>query len=127
MGPNASFNRPPGFFQLRKQQTYQPQQNSGPSLDEIVKTLASRTLQFQQETRTSIKNLETQVSQLANLVGRMEAQGSGKLPSLTVTNIKENVSTITLRRGKQLEEVHKKVASEKEEDNATKDLLGILD
>ena len=44
VGPNASVNHPPGFFQLRQQQTYQPQQNSRPSLDEIVKTLALRTL-----------------------------------------------------------------------------------
>ena len=47
----------------------------GPSLEDIVKTLATNTLQFQQETRTTMKNLETQVSQLANTVGRLEAQG----------------------------------------------------
>ena len=70
------------------------------SLDEIVKTLALSTLQFQQEIRTSIKNLETQVSQLANTVGRLEAQGSGKLPSQIVMNPKENMTAITLRRGK---------------------------
>ena len=46
VGPNPSVNRPPGFFQPRQQQSYQPQQSSGPSWDEIVKTLASSTLQF---------------------------------------------------------------------------------
>ena len=82
-----------------------------------MKTLTSSTLQFQQEIRTSIKNLETQVSQFANTVGRMEAQGCCKLPSQTVTNPKENVSAITLREENQLEEVHKKVASDKDEEN----------
>ena len=42
-------------------------------------------------------------------------------------NPKENVSAITLRGGKQLEEVHKKVASDKDEENGKRDLLGILD
>ena len=127
MGPNASVNHPPRYFQPRQQQSYQSQQSSGPTLDEIVKTLASSTLQFQQETRTSIKNLETQVSQLASSVGRMEAQGSSKLPSQTVTNRKESVNAITLRGGKQLEDVHRKVASEKEEDKVKCDLPGVLD
>ena len=57
----------------------------------------------------------------------MEAQGSGKLPAQIVTNPNENVSAITLRGGKQLEEVHKKVASGKDEENVKRDLSGILD
>ena len=68
-----------------------------------------------------------QVSQLANSVGRMEAQGAGKLPSQIVTNLKESVNEITLRGEKQLEDVHRKVASEKEEDKEKRDLPGILD
>ena len=66
-------------------------------MEDIVKTLASNTLQFQQETRTSIKNLETQVSQLAKILGRLEAQGLGKLPSQNMINPKENVTVITLK------------------------------
>ena len=57
----------------------------------------------------------------------MEAQGSGKLSSQIVTNPKANVSEITLRGGKQLEDVHKKVVNEKEEDKAKRDLPRILD
>ena len=48
IGPNTSTNHPPGFFQPRQQQSYQSQHSLGPTLDEIVKTLASCTLQFQQ-------------------------------------------------------------------------------
>ena len=59
-------------------------------------------------------------------MGRMEAQGLGKLPS-QIVNPKESVNAITLRGGKQLEDVTRKVASEKEEDKAKKDLPGILD
>ena len=83
MVPTTILTCPPSFFQPRPQQAYQhppPPQNSGPSLEEIVKTLAFSTLQFQQETRTSIRNLETQVSQLANIVARIEAQGLVNLP-----------------------------------------------
>ena len=78
------------------------------SLKDIVSTLATNrlqfqqdTLKFQQETRTSIKNLgmqvghlEVQVGQLATIMGRLETQGSGKLPSQTVVNPRENMSAI---------------------------------
>ena len=59
----------------------------------------------------------------------MEAQGSGKLPSQKVTNPNENVSAITLKGGKQLEEVQKKVASEKKKKKKMqkKNLPRILD
>ena len=100
MGPNGSANCPPSFSYFDSHKPISLHHNSAPSLDEIVKTLASSTFQFQQETRTSIKNLETQVSQLANIVERMETQGSGKLPSQTVVDLKEIVSVITLRGGK---------------------------
>lgn len=64
-------------------------QNKGTSLEDLVKSLATSSLQFQQEARTTIKNLETQVSQLASTVGKLEAQGSGKLPSQTIVNARE--------------------------------------
>ena len=57
----------------------------------------------------------------------MEAQGSDKLPSQIVMNPNKNVSAITLRGGKQLEEVHKKIASDKDEENGKRDLPRILD
>ncbi|KAL2942832.1 Protein CLASP-2, partial [Bienertia sinuspersici] len=70
-------------LQPRPPQIQQPQQPQlgGMSLEEIVKSMASSTLQFQQETRSGLKNLENQVSQLANTVGRLEAQNSHKFPS----------------------------------------------
>ncbi|GJU34504.1 uncharacterized protein Tco_1182858 [Tanacetum coccineum] len=42
--------------------------------------------------------------QLATSVNRLESQASGKLPSQTINNPKQNASAITLRKGKVLEE-----------------------
>jgi hypothetical protein len=83
--------------------------SSNDDLREMMKTLASNivTLQqnvmfFQQETRSSIHNLEKQMGQVASSVGKLEAQINGKLPSQTL-NPKKNVSAIMLRSGKELE------------------------
>ena len=73
------------------------------SLEEIVKSLATNTQQFQQETTTSINQLENQISQLATSVSRLEAQSFGKLPYKTIVNPWENVSAITLRSGKEID------------------------
>ncbi|XP_021775751.1 uncharacterized protein LOC110739607 [Chenopodium quinoa] len=78
------------------------------SLEDIVKAMADNTLHFQQETRSGLKNLENQVSQLANTVGKLQAQNSNKLPSQPKRNPKENASAISLRSGKQLEVPTKK-------------------
>ncbi|KAJ7969247.1 DNA-directed DNA polymerase [Quillaja saponaria] len=45
--------------QLPFQASQQAPQNQGMSLEDMVKSLATNTLQFQQKTRTTIKNLET--------------------------------------------------------------------
>ncbi|KAJ9178685.1 hypothetical protein P3X46_010549 [Hevea brasiliensis] len=97
-----------------------PPSNQGMSLDEIVKALASNTQQFQQETRNSIQNIERQIGQLASSVSKLEAQGSGKLPSQTVMNPRENASAILLQNGKEVdnqtphESMKKKKQGEKE-------------
>jgi hypothetical protein len=69
-------------------------------------------MSFQQETRSSIHNLEKQMGQITLTVGKLEAQMNGKLPSQAL-NSKENVSVIMLRSGKQIEmEEKKKIESE---------------
>jgi hypothetical protein len=100
--------------------------SSSDDLREMMKTLASNivTLQqnimsFQHETRSSIHNFEKQMGQLALSAGKLEAQMNGKLPSQAL-NLKENVSVITLRSGKQLEEQRsKQIEMEKEEEIKT--------
>ncbi|KAK4394805.1 hypothetical protein Sango_1634800 [Sesamum angolense] len=53
------------------------------------------------DTRASIQNLESQVSQLASSVSRLEFQG--KLPSQTIINPKQNVSAIIVCNEKELQ------------------------
>ena len=69
-----------------------------------------RTEKYQDDTNrtlkehsTSIKGLEFQVSQIASSVNRLEAQGSGRLPSQSTINPREQLKAITLRSGKELE------------------------
>ncbi|XP_038904296.1 uncharacterized protein LOC120090650 [Benincasa hispida] len=64
--------------------------------------LVQDTQHFQQDTRKDIEALGTQVSQLATSMSKLEIQ-SGKLPSQPESMLKENVSAITLRSGKELE------------------------
>jgi len=73
------------------------------SLEDIVKSLATNTLQFQQETRASIQILDNQMGQMATAISQLEAQSSGKLPSQTKVNPRENASAIVLRSGKEVE------------------------
>ncbi|XP_023732210.2 uncharacterized protein LOC111880026 [Lactuca sativa] len=108
--------RPP--FQPQNYQPRHPQQpppqasSSSMSLEDIVKSLATSTQSFQQETKASIKHLEQQVSQLAQSVSKMESQG--KLPSQTEKNPKHNACAITLR-GKKIYESPRMPDEEEEE------------
>jgi hypothetical protein len=100
--------------------------SSSDDLCEMMKTLASNTvtlqqniMSFQQETRSSIHNLEMQMGQVASSVGKLEAQMNGKLPSQALNPI-ENVNVIMLRSGKELEEKRsKQIEIEEEEEIET--------
>ncbi|XP_073152997.1 uncharacterized protein [Henckelia pumila] len=96
----------------------------GEFLEKIVKDLSTNTLNFQQETRASIQQLNTQIEQLATAVKRLEALNSSSLPSETVVNLKDNVSAITLRSGKELrvsEEVVKEPVKNEHEEKSEVD------
>ena len=100
--------------------------SSSDDLREMMKILASNTVTmqqnvmfFQQETRSSIHNLEKQIRQVASSVRKLEAQMNEKLPSQTL-NPKQNVNVITLRSGKELEEQKsKQIEIEEEEEIET--------
>ncbi|KAH9717584.1 hypothetical protein KPL71_021883 [Citrus sinensis] len=105
---NVAPSRPPGYPQHRVQQPYQvrpppPPQNQGTSLEDLVKALATNSMQFQQTTQTQLQHLENQIGQLATSMSKIEARTSGKLPSQPEINPKENASAMSLRSGKQLE------------------------
>ncbi|XP_043808707.1 uncharacterized protein LOC122722298 [Manihot esculenta] len=96
------------------------------SIEDIVQSLANSTLAFQQETKSSIQNLENQMSQLATSVSKLESQG--KLPSQTVPNPKQNVSVIMLRSGKELESASpKKLAQGSKADQKAEAEIEILE
>ena len=83
--------------------------SSNDDLREMMKALASNTvtlqqnaMSFQQETRSSIHNLEKQMGQVASSVEKLEAQMNGKLSSQAWNPI-ENVSAIMLQSGKELD------------------------
>ncbi|XP_010253001.1 PREDICTED: uncharacterized protein LOC104594413 [Nelumbo nucifera] len=65
-------------------------------------------MRFQNQ-EASIKNLETQVGQLARMIF---SRAQGALPSNIVANPREQVQDITLRSGKELQEVEKKAKEE---------------
>jgi TolA-binding protein len=79
-------------------------------------------MSFQQETRSSINNLEKQMRQVASSVEKLKAQINGKLPSQAL-NPKENVSVITLRSGKELEEQRSKQIQMVEEEEIETELI----
>ncbi|XP_062088434.1 uncharacterized protein LOC133794996 [Humulus lupulus] len=68
-------------------------------------TLTNSQSQFMTETRSSIRNLEMQVGQLANM---LQSRPQGNFPSNTEVNPKEQCNAISLRSGKKLEESVKK-------------------
>jgi len=142
--PNLCYGNPPQQGNQGRQfhpHGFQPQQNyqarqpppfinsnvmgssSSYDLREMMKTLASNTatlqqnvMSFQQETRSSIHNLEKKMGQVASSVGKLKAQMNGKLPSQSLNPI-ENVSVIMLRSGKKLEEkMSKQIEMEEEEE-----------
>ncbi|XP_068666539.1 uncharacterized protein [Aristolochia californica] len=136
--PNLSYENPkvnqpmtqnhPSYQQYR--QPYPPRQqpsqtsNSSMSLEDIVKSLPTNNLQFQQETWANIQSLDNQMGEMATTISWLEAQSSGKLPSQTVANPRENASAIILRSGKEVEiPVKAAPASSKQEKekNVTKD------
>ncbi|KAL3513299.1 hypothetical protein ACH5RR_026016 [Cinchona calisaya] len=52
----------------------QPYTQTGKSLEELIRSFAANTLQFQQETRASLQSLEHQLSQLNSSISRLESQ-----------------------------------------------------
>ena len=86
----------------------------------MLAILTNNIIQFQNDTKAHLKSLENQFSQLDTTVGRLQAQGSRKLPSQTMVNPMENVSAINLRSRRQLDErsrteVNKDLGLEKDE------------
>ena len=107
--PNYNFQALPPPPQYNSQDHQGSSSSSMSSFEEMMKQMAANNLQFQNNTSQSISNLEKQMSQLATTVNRLQSQGSRQLPSQAEVNPKENASAVTLRSGKELEDLHAKV------------------
>ncbi|XP_051130793.1 uncharacterized protein LOC127251225 [Andrographis paniculata] len=83
-----------------KQLPQAPTNNSCPSLEDLVKSMATSTLQFQQEMKSTVDKLQSQISQVLEEVKQLRERG--KWPAQPEQNPK-NISAITLRSGKELE------------------------
>ncbi|XP_027152241.1 uncharacterized protein LOC113752324 [Coffea eugenioides] len=108
-------NRPPGFHQPWQPKSQPSSSNSGSSLEDLVKSLATTTTQLHQEIKADKKDQEARISQLATAINRLESHVYGKLPSQPEVNPK-NVSAMTLRSGKELEGLEKTIKVEREKE-----------
>ncbi|RDY01578.1 hypothetical protein CR513_15070, partial [Mucuna pruriens] len=109
--PTQQYPAPP--FQQQQQQQRVPTQGNSPSLEDLMKQLATNNLEFQQSVSSSnmqfrqnmtatIQDLKTQIGQLANTVSQLQSAGSSNLPSQSIPNPRGNASVVTLRSGKEL-------------------------
>ncbi|RDY05582.1 hypothetical protein CR513_10556, partial [Mucuna pruriens] len=109
--PTPQYQAPP--FQQQQQQQRVPTQGNSPSLEDLMKQLATNNLefqqsvsssnmQFQQNVTTTIQDLKTHIGQLANTVSQLQSAGSSNLLSQTIPNLRGNANIVTLRSGKEL-------------------------
>ncbi|XP_040956115.1 uncharacterized protein [Gossypium hirsutum] len=68
-----------------------------------------------QALETVVKQLQTRVSSTDVNLGNLQAQVNNRLRSQSVTNPRDNVSAVTLRSGKELRPILKKIQNSKEE------------
>ncbi|XP_026433617.1 uncharacterized protein LOC113331047 [Papaver somniferum] len=126
---SSTFNQQGGYQFMKGHQ----QETQGISVDEKFTLMMqgmqeiSKSVQgfnqFQQKYEMAMRDVQNQVSQLANDINLLKAQGSGKIPSQPL-NHKENVNAIELRSGKQVkqpttsQETHGLVLEQEEDETA---------
>jgi TolA-binding protein len=76
------------------------------NIETLIKNLTNVVLHNEQKTEAAIKTLESQITQLAGSINKLEAN-QGRLPSQAEKNPRENVSAITLHSGKTGLEQHR--------------------
>ncbi|XP_071917221.1 uncharacterized protein [Coffea arabica] len=137
--PNLSYggNRQSNFVPNRQQghqQQYHPRlppppppSNSSPSMEEMMKQLLANQqktdsdLQSMRNQLGQVQSLQNQMNQMAITINRLESQVQGKLPSQPEANPK-NVSTMTLRSGKEVQGPEPVIPKDKDEERIEKEL-----
>ncbi|RDY04393.1 hypothetical protein CR513_11895, partial [Mucuna pruriens] len=77
------------------QQQRNPSQGNSPSLEDLMKqlaTISSSNIQFQQNMTATIQDLKIQIGQLANTMSELQSAGSSNLPSEPILNSRGNAS-----------------------------------
>ncbi|XP_026387283.1 uncharacterized protein LOC113282482 [Papaver somniferum] len=95
---NPPFNQQGGYQFLQRLQ----QEAQGMSIDDKLNLILNTLAQDKQKSEMDMKDIRTQMGQLATTVSKLEAQAAGKLP-LQPLNPRETVNAIELRSGKQIE------------------------
>ena len=110
--------QPPGFQQRPPQQPTQEEKR--PSLEDMMWKYMQQSEARFQANETTMKNLETQVGQIADILAN---RGPGTLPSNTEKNPREHVKAVSLRSGRELEEprVQQKEPEEEEINDEKRD------
>ncbi|XP_071904263.1 uncharacterized protein [Coffea arabica] len=135
--PNFSYggNRQSNFAPTRQQgyqQQYQPRppplpSNSSPSMEEMMKQLIANQqktdsdLQSMRNQLGQIQEMQSQMSQMAMAINRLESQVYEKLPSQLELNLK-NVSVMTLRSGKEIQGSKLVTPKDKDKEKIEKEL-----
>ncbi|PPD69268.1 hypothetical protein GOBAR_DD33852 [Gossypium barbadense] len=70
-----------------------------------------------QSLESAVKQLQTRASSTDVNLGNLQAQVNNRLPSQPVANLRDNVSAITLRSGKELRSILKKFQKSDEEND----------
>ncbi|XP_026383571.1 uncharacterized protein LOC113279074 [Papaver somniferum] len=93
-----------GFQQQFRPQPQAPKEDTSEKTITMMQGLTYMFQQNQQKNDADIKELQTQMGQLATTVGKLEAQASTKLPSQSFVNPREHVNAVTLRSERQIED-----------------------
>ncbi|XP_026459764.1 uncharacterized protein LOC113360471 [Papaver somniferum] len=78
------------------------QETQGTSIDDKLNLILNTMTQAKQKSEMDMKDIRTQIGQLATTMSKLEAQAAVKLPSQPL-NHKDNANAIDLRSGKQVE------------------------
>ncbi|CAH9070840.1 unnamed protein product [Cuscuta epithymum] len=99
-----------GYKRDEPHMRYDPFSNSNMSTEDMVRAIATNMttmqnnmVQFQNETKSSILNLETQMSQIAGAVSRLETRDSENLPSQIECDPKQQTFAITFTNEKEIQ------------------------
>ncbi|RDX88974.1 hypothetical protein CR513_29355, partial [Mucuna pruriens] len=83
-----------------------PPQGNSPSLEDLMKQLATSNLEFQQNMNSSNIQLQQNMSAtIQDLKTHLESVGSDNLPSQKIPNPREDASIVTLRSGRELPQI----------------------